>query len=197
MAVVAANDIYKDVLDGIFDLKNSGELEIPILGDEYQVPTQDDFLRAYFQNEHELTVEYKGNRRVIPCDINTDDDNLLARKIMQGFAKINLNVESKQYRNMNKKQVIRFTESDLHRIIKGSVKKVLKEAYNQHNELQRFAYENQQIRPMIKKLADFAESIAQIGKMNGKDNYYQFYHKLNGDILQMDNLWNFLDGIDN
>ena len=24
----------------------------------------------------------------------------------------------------------------------------------------------------------------------------QFYHKLNGDILQMNNLWNFLDDID-
>ena len=70
---------------------------------------------------------------------------------------------------------------------------IVNEAYNQYNELQRHAYENQQVRPMIQKLADFAETIAQIVKMQGKDNYYQFYHKLNGDILQMHNLWNFLD----
>lgn len=91
---------------------------------------------------------------------------------------------------------IRLTESDLHRIINESVNRVLNEEYSQHNILQKFAYENQQVRPMIQKLADFAETIAQIGKMQGKDNYYQFYHKLNGDILQMNNLWNFLDDID-
>lgn len=108
--------------------------------------------------------------------------------------------------NMNKKQ-IRLTESDLKQIVKESIYRVLNEskvkktksvseAYNPYNELQRFAYENQQVRPMIQKLADFAEDVAQIGKMRGKDNYYQFYHKLNGDILQMNNLWNFLDDID-
>lgn len=107
---------------------------------------------------------------------------------------------------MNKKQ-IRLTESDLKQIVKESIYRVLNEskvkktksvseAYNPYNELQRFAYENQQVRPMIQKLADFAEDVAQIGKMRGKDNYYQFYHKLNGDILQMNNLWNFLDDID-
>lgn len=74
--------------------------------------------------------------------------------------------------------------------------KSVSEAYNPYNELQRFAYENQQVRPMIQKLADFAEDVAQIGKMRGEKNYYQFYHKLNGDILQMKNLWNFLDDID-
>lgn len=105
------------------------------------------------------------------------------------------------------KRLIRLTESDLHRIVKESVGKILNESkgrktknvnevYNKYNELQRFAYENQQFRPMIQKLADFAEDVAQIGKMRGKDNYYQFYHKLNGDILQMNNLWNFLDDID-
>ena len=74
--------------------------------------------------------------------------------------------------------------------------KRVNEAYNKYNELERFAYENQQVRPMIQKLADFAETVAKISKMQGKDNYYQFYHKLNGDILQMNNLWNFLDDID-
>lgn len=48
---------------------------------------------------------------------------------------------------------------------------------------------------MIRKLADFAETVAQIGKMQGKVNYYQFYHKLNGDILQMNDLWNLLDDL--
>lgn len=117
-----------------------------------------------------------------------------------------IKTENKQYNNMNKK-LIRLTESDLHRIVKESVNKILieskikkhkaiNEGYNKYDELQRFAYENQQVRPMIQKLADFAEDIAQIGKMRGKDNYYQFYHKLNSDILQMNNLWNFLDDID-
>jgi uncharacterized protein YutE (UPF0331/DUF86 family) len=91
------------------------------------------------------------------------------------------------------KKLIRLTESDLHRIVEKSVNKIVNETYNKYNELERYAYENQQVRPMIQKLADFAETIAQIGKMQGKDNYYQFYHKLHGDILQMHNLWNFLD----
>lgn len=94
------------------------------------------------------------------------------------------------------KRTIRLTENELKSMISESVNKILNEAYNQHNELQRLAYKNQQVRLMIQKLADFAETVAQIGKMQGKDNYYQFYHKLSGDIWQMNNLWNFLDDID-
>ena len=94
------------------------------------------------------------------------------------------------------KRTVKLTERELKQMISESVNKILNEAYNQHNELQRLAYENQQVRPMIQKLADFAETVAQIGKMQGKDNYYQFYHKLSGNIWQMNNLWNFLDDID-
>lgn len=75
-------------------------------------------------------------------------------------------------------------------------KKRTDEVYNRYNELQRFAYENQDMRAKVKELARFAEDVAQIGKMRGQDNYYQFYNKLSMDIWQMDNLWNFLDDDD-
>ena len=84
---------------------------------------------------------------------------------------------------------------EVKRFNKNSDKRV-NEAYNRYNELQRLAYENQEIRPMIQKVAEFARDVAQIGKMQGNNNYYQFYSKLNGDILQMNNLWNFLDNVD-
>ena len=128
-------------------------------------------------------------------NISVDKDGNYVSANAWGADYVSENKDIKQYTNMNKKQ-IRLTESDLKQIVKESVNKILYEAYNPYNELQRFAYENQQVRPMIQKLADFAEDVAQIGKMRGKDNYYQFYHKLNGDILQMNNLWNFLDDID-
>ena len=105
---------------------------------------------------------------------------------------------------MNKKS-IKLTESDIKQMVKESVRKILdetskndqmqqvNEAYNKYDEIQRFAYENQQIRPLIEKLANFARTVAQLGKNQGKMNYYNFYSKLNSDILQMDNLWSFLD----
>ena len=103
------------------------------------------------------------------------------------------------------KKSIKLTESDIKEMVKESVRKILdetskndqmqqvNEAYNKYDEIQRFAYENQQIRPLIEKLASFARTVAQLGKMQGRMNYYQFYSKLNSDILQMDNLWAFLD----
>ena len=103
------------------------------------------------------------------------------------------------------KKSIKLTENDLKQMVKESVRKILdetskndqmqqvNEAYNKYDEIQRFAYENQQIRPLIEKLANFAETVAQLGKRQGKMNYYNFYSKLNSDILQMDNLWAFLD----
>ena len=103
------------------------------------------------------------------------------------------------------KKSIKLTESDIKQMVKESVRKILdetskndqmqqvNEAYNKYDEIQRFAYENQQIRPLIEKLASFAETVAELGKRQGKMNYYQFYSKLNSDILQMDNLWSFLD----
>ena len=126
---------------------------------------------------------------------------------------------------MNRNQ-IRLTESELKKIIKESVSKVLgeakkkedpmlqyfrdmevkrfnknsdkrvDEAYSKYNELQRLAYENQEMRPMIKKVAEFAKDAALISKMRGNDNYYRFYSKLNDDILQLDFLWDFMDNVD-
>ena len=72
----------------------------------------------------------------------------------------------------------------------------MNEGYNSANELQRLAYENQGMRRKIQEVADFADYVAEIAKMQNKENYYDFYSKLRSDILQMHNLWNFLDDED-
>ena len=84
---------------------------------------------------------------------------------------------------------------EVKRFNKNSDKRV-DEAYSKYNELQRLAYENQEMRPMIKKVAEFAKDAALISKMRGNDNYYRFYSKLNDDILQLDFLWDLMDNVD-
>ena len=83
-----ANDIYREVLDKVHTF--FGEIEVCILRDEYHIPSPDDYLRADFPDENTLRVEYKGDKREIPCDINliTEKPEYVARLIMQGFAKI-------------------------------------------------------------------------------------------------------------
>lgn len=84
---ISAHDIFRQVKHEIFDLKNTGELEVPIVPNDMYVPTSDDFLKAYFQAENEITVEYNGKTIKVPCNINADDD-IIARCIMSGFARM-------------------------------------------------------------------------------------------------------------
>ena len=83
-----ADDIYKEVLEQIYNYVS--EIEVCVLRDELHIPTPDDYLRAYFTDSNTLHIEYKGDKREIPCDINlvSEKPEYVARLIMQGFAKI-------------------------------------------------------------------------------------------------------------
>ena len=111
---ISAHDIFRDVKRDVWKIKNGmGELEIPILLNDYYIPTQDDFLRAYLQSEDGITVEYKGKTVVVPCSME-DSNEMIARKIMQGFAQINLREQ-------------RTIVNHVDRIISESVDKILRE----------------------------------------------------------------------
>lgn len=76
-------------------------------------------------------------------------------------------------------------------------KKRTDEVYHRENELQRIAYENQDMRAKVKELAKFTDVVAGIAKMREQYNYHQFYDKLSQDLWKMDiNLWGFLDDED-
>lgn len=92
---------------------------------------------------------------------------------------------------------IKLTESQLNKVIRESVSLILKESsYNKSNGLQRLAYENQEMKEKIKEVAQFADMVAGVARSEGKDNYAKFYKPLASNILQMLNLWGFLDDMD-
>lgn len=116
-----AKDILKQVESEIFNLRNLGEIEI------YFGEYINDFFNVYLSDINEIEVEYSGKhiKVTLPSSVNDMKDNLLSRYIMQGFSKLYLNIN--ESKNM-KKKLVKLTESDLHRIIKESVKNVLKES---------------------------------------------------------------------
>ena len=89
---ISANDIFADIKNSIFDLENTGELNVAVLKNNHIVPTKHDYIHAYFKNENELIVEYNGITKSIPCNISKLENNqeYVARCIMQGFAQIYL-----------------------------------------------------------------------------------------------------------
>lgn len=118
MAKISAHDIFREVKDKIFNLKNKGELEIPILKDNFHVPTEDDILKVYWQGEDKITVAFKGKKRLIPCPITTQNDEYIARCIMQGFAQICLNRnESKERKTISKEDAINVMENTITRLV--------------------------------------------------------------------------------
>ena len=123
MAKLSANTIFQWVKNEIFNLWSKGEISIPITDGL----TKDDCLVAYWQNEGEITVEFNGEKRIVPCNIKSKDVDYIARCIMHGFAQIYLNKNESVNKKMNKNR-IRLTESDLHRIAGESVNKILKES---------------------------------------------------------------------
>jgi len=118
MTKISAHDIFREVKDEIFNLKNKGELEIPILKDNFHVPTEDNILKAYWQGEDKITVAFKGKKRLIPCPITTQNDEYIARCIMQGFAQICLNRnESKEQKTISKEDAINVMENTITRLV--------------------------------------------------------------------------------
>lgn len=120
---MTANEIYNEVLGEIWNLKNTGELEVPILRSEEHIPTQNDYLVAYFSDENTLSVEYGGKSISAPCNIKKVecDEEYVARVIMHNFAKM---VLGKTNENKEKKK-----ETMLENKIKDIVKGVLNEAF--------------------------------------------------------------------
>ena len=84
-----AKNIFNEILNNIYELE-MGELEIPILFNDIMIPTQNDYLCAYFADEHFLTVRYKGKNIDVVCDINKlkTKPEYVAKCIMYCFAKI-------------------------------------------------------------------------------------------------------------
>lgn len=127
MAKISAHDIFKDVKNSVFDLFTKGELEVPIVAGQYDVPTTDDMLKAFWQDEDEITVEYNGQRKTVPCNINSHDEDRIARAIMSGFAQIYLSKTNESMNKNNNKKQVRLTESQLHKIIKESADRIVNE----------------------------------------------------------------------
>lgn len=119
MSKISANGIFKEVKNEIFNLKEKGELEVPILGDKYQIPTDDDMLKAFWQDENAITVKYNGQKRLVPCHINSDNDDYIARCIMSGFAQICLN--RNEGKTINKQNMLNIVENTITRLVNEGV----------------------------------------------------------------------------
>ena len=124
MTNISAHDIFKQVKDEIFNLKSKGELEIPILHNEFHVPTEDDMLKAYWQSENEITVAYGGETKNVACNINSKNDEYIARCIMHGFAQIWLGQhpnESVNRTNLSKDDMMNVMESVITRLVNEGI----------------------------------------------------------------------------
>lgn len=121
--VLSAHDIFKEVKNEIFNLIETGELEIPICTDDFQVPTPDDMLKAYWQDEDNITVEYNGKKKLIPCPVNSKNEDYIARCIMQGFAQIKLNRnESMEHKNIiTRNEALNVVENTIARLVNEGV----------------------------------------------------------------------------
>ena len=70
-----ANEIYNDVLENIFELKNNGESNV-VFGEKIT-----DTFNVSFTSENEVSVEYLGktNKVQLPKSIDTISDKLLSK----------------------------------------------------------------------------------------------------------------------
>lgn len=176
-----AKHILRQVEGCIFDLLNSGETEVVFgerLGESFNV---------YVKDGNTVEVSYGGNsvKVSLPSAINRIKENLLARYIMQGFARIYLN--KNESKNMNRK--IRITEGALRKIVNESVKKVLKETRDRFDDE---AYEKwceeeqipQRIKNMVNHIAEkigisapFEGSEEEVIKLKNRGGYTYGYAK--------------------
>ena len=122
MAKISADNIFREVKDEIFNLRNLGELKVPIVADNYTVPTEDDMLRAYWQEKNNITVAYRGQKRLIPCPITAKNDEYIARCIMQGFAQIYLG--RNESKNISREDAINVMENTITRLVNEGLMEV-------------------------------------------------------------------------
>ena len=118
MAKISAHDIFRDVKREIFNLRNKGELQVPVVMNDFTVPTEDDILKAYWQEENSITVAYNGQKRIIPCPI-TANDECIARCIMQGFAQICLG--RNESKTISRKDAINVMENTIARLVNEGI----------------------------------------------------------------------------
>lgn len=80
---------------------------------DIMIPTQDDYLCAYFVDEHILNVSYNGKDMNVPCNINKLETNpqYIARCIMYGLANIVKGINQKNENKM-RKTTIKLTEKN-------------------------------------------------------------------------------------
>ena len=122
MATLTAKEIYNDVKMHIFDLMRKGEMDI-VFGDYiHQV------FNVYLKGEHTVEVEYFGDSvRESFKDINNED--VLARAIMRGFARLYLNKDKKNEGKMHNrgKRKIAIREGEFNKVITSAVMEALNE----------------------------------------------------------------------
>ena len=132
MAKISADDIFNKVKGEIFNLRNLGELKVPIVADNYTVPTEDDMLRAYWQEKNNITVAYRGQKRLIPCPITAKNDEYIARCIMQGFAQIYLG--RNESKNISREDAINVMENTITRLVNEGLMEVDGSAVGEGND---------------------------------------------------------------
>lgn len=81
---MTANELFDDVKAQVFDLIETGEMEV-VFGEYIN-----DVFHAYISDENEIEVEYNGKSLKIECN-DFDNTEYVARLVMHCFAKLYLN----------------------------------------------------------------------------------------------------------
>ena len=112
-----AQDCIDDYTNRIVDAIRNGDKQALRMALSQPVPTENDMLKAYWQDEDKITVQYKGQKRLIPCPISTKNDEYIARCIMKCFAQICLNKNE----TINRSDAIRIVENTITRLVNEGV----------------------------------------------------------------------------
>lgn len=143
MANISAHDIFKQVKDQVFYLRELGELSVPI--GEYI----DDKLTAYWQDDKNITVEFKGKKKLIPCDIHSKNYDYIARCIMQGFAQIYLNKnESNEHCELSKENMMEAMEKVISQLVNEGIMETNNNGINSEEDEEKeyhFIWDNDKI----------------------------------------------------
>ena len=109
---MTADEIFEDVKNNLFELRNFGEMEI-IFG--YYIGNS---FRAYLMKDA-VVVEYLGDKKEVKLEQKYwKNDNLLARSIMSGFAQLYLKKDVSEGKRFTKRQI---EEARLRKIRKEGV----------------------------------------------------------------------------
>lgn len=199
MTKITAHDIFNEVKREIFNLRNFGELEVPIVANSYTVPTEDDMLKAYWQEENNITVTYNGQKRVIPCPITAQNDEYIARCIMQGFAQIYLGRnEGKECKSLSKEDCINVMENTITRLVNEGLMEIEGQDEPEEEEMHFITDNNNIILNVLHELCgncahyrtceiDRYDAVVDFGELyvivSMTDDGYIFVSKVEGSVL--------------